>query len=184
MTEPIHPDLVNAIVRNPDDPRYPSQITVFCDHCGTEHTADYMVSEDMTSIERLAVARQHLVANKGWEHTEDGDDFCPEHAGSPVEEPAAVPLTVEQLAAIEARATAATPGPWCTDSWEIYQGTEYIAGAEWIGETCRGTTSLEQDRADAAFVAAARTDVPALLAEVARLKSLAGEQPAAEGAQR
>ncbi len=41
-----------------------------------------MVREGMTSRERLDVARQHLVQHEGWEHTGDGDDFCPEHAGS------------------------------------------------------------------------------------------------------
>ncbi|HEY9372822.1 hypothetical protein [Streptomyces sp.] len=82
------------------------------------------------------------------------------------------PPTDQQLNDIEARATAATDGPWCTDSWEIYQGTEYEPGLSlWTGETCRGTGSLEQDRADAAFVAHARTDVPALLAEVRRLRA-------------
>jgi hypothetical protein len=65
-----------------DDPRYPSRITVFCDHCGTENTGEYMVSAEMTPTERLAVARTHLVQNEGWEHTDDGDDFCPTHAGS------------------------------------------------------------------------------------------------------
>lgn len=78
----LSPDVVNAIVRDMDDPRFPTQITVFCDHCGTENTGDYMVHEDMTSTERLAVARTHLVNSKGWEHTDTGDDFCPEHAGS------------------------------------------------------------------------------------------------------
>jgi hypothetical protein len=77
---PLTPDEVNAIVRNMDDPRYPTQITVFCDHCGIENTGDYMVREGMTSRERLDVARQHLVQNEGWEHTADGDDFCPVHA--------------------------------------------------------------------------------------------------------
>lgn len=58
------------------------------------------------------------------------------------------------LADIEARANAATDGPWCTDAWEIYQGTEYQPGLSmWIGETCRGTSTPEQDQADAAFVA-------------------------------
>ncbi|MFJ8146602.1 hypothetical protein ACIQ6R_16245 [Streptomyces sp. NPDC096048] len=81
------------------------------------------------------------------------------------------PLTEQQLADIQARAEAATPGPWCTDDWEIYQGAEYVPGiSQWIGETCRGTTSPEQDRADATFVAAAREDVPALVAEIQRLK--------------
>jgi hypothetical protein len=80
------------------------------------------------------------------------------------------PLSAERLAEIEARANAATDGPWCTDSWEIYQGSEYEPGLSfWIGETCRGTADLEQDRADAAFVAAARSDVPALVAEIRRL---------------
>ena len=80
------------------------------------------------------------------------------------------------LDAIEARATAATPGPWCTDSWEIYQGTKYEPGlSAWIGETCRGTSSLEQDRADAAFVAAARTDVPAMAAEIRQLRARVAE---------
>lgn len=80
------------------------------------------------------------------------------------------PTGEQWLAEIEARANAATAGPWCTDSWEIYQGTEYMPGiSQWIGETCRGTTSMEQDRADAAFVAAARTDVPALVTEVREL---------------
>ena len=79
----LSPDTVNAIVRDMDDPRYPSQITVYCDRwgCETERTGDYMVSEAMTSEERLAVARKHLVDNEGWGHTTDGDDFCPEHAG-------------------------------------------------------------------------------------------------------
>jgi hypothetical protein len=80
---PIPPEIVSAILRDPKSLHYPTQITVFCDHCGTEHTGDYMVSEGMTSEERLAVARAHLVANEGWEHNEYGDDFCPTHAGSP-----------------------------------------------------------------------------------------------------
>lgn len=79
----LPPDMVNAIVRDMDDPRYPSKITVYCDHCGTQHTGEYMVSAEMTPTERLAVARNHLVQNEGWEHTDTGDDFCPEHAGSP-----------------------------------------------------------------------------------------------------
>jgi hypothetical protein len=81
-------------------------------------------------------------------------------------------LSEQRLAEILARAAAATNGPWCTDSWEIYQGTEYVPGMSfWIGETCRGTADLAQDAADAAFVAAARTDVPELVAEVQFLRA-------------
>lgn len=85
-----------------------------------------------------------------------------------------------RLAEITARAEAATTGPWCTDDWEIYQGTEYQPGiSQWIGETCRGTSSPEQDRVDAAFVAHAREDIPFLLqllrekdAEITELRSM------------
>ena len=82
QTGTVPPDIVNAIIRDPDSPLYPSRITVFCDHCGVQDTGEYMVSEQMSRVERLAVARRHLVANKGWEHTDDGDNFCPEHAGT------------------------------------------------------------------------------------------------------
>lgn len=78
----LTPDAVNAIVRDMDDPRFPTRITVFCDHCGLKRPGEYMVSEDMDRTERLAVARKHLVENEGWQCDEDGDDFCPEHAGS------------------------------------------------------------------------------------------------------
>lgn len=88
MTDPnttpgaMPPDMVTSILLDPDCPLYPSQITVFCDHCGVRNTGEYMVSEDMLPAERLAVARKHLAEHEGWESTDDGDDFCPEHAGS------------------------------------------------------------------------------------------------------
>jgi hypothetical protein len=75
------------------------------------------------------------------------------------------------LAAIAARANAATPGPWCTDNTEIYQGSEYRADAFWVGETCR--VDGPDAPADAEFIAHARTDVPALLARVAELEAQA-----------
>jgi len=91
------------------------------------------------------------------------------------------PLTPEREQEIQARAEAATPGPWCTDSWEIYQGTEYEPGlSSWIGETCRADDS-DGARADAAFIAHARQDVPALLSEIAALRrSVAHHQARAD----
>jgi hypothetical protein len=84
-------------------------------------------------------------------------------------------LLPEYEAEILARAEAATPGPWCADQWEIYQGEEYIPGVSpWLGETCDVARS-ERSRENAAFVAAARTDVPALLAETARLRAQVAE---------
>jgi hypothetical protein len=83
-------------------------------------------------------------------------------------QPTSQPLDLD---AIEARAAAATPGPWCTDSWEIYQDSEYQPGISfWIGETCRADEEND-GRADAEFVAHARTDVPAMAAEIRRLRA-------------
>ena len=68
-------------------------------------------------------------------------------------------LTDGQIAEIEARAHAATPGPWRPagpDGDEVAQ----------MG-SARRIRSLE----DAAFIAAARTDVPALLTEIRRLRA-------------
>ncbi|MFD9170908.1 hypothetical protein ACFWDT_06180 [Streptomyces diastaticus] len=80
------------------------------------------------------------------------------------------PLSPEYLAEIAARTEAATAGPWCTDGAEIYQGDEYAWNAFWVGETCRADEA-DGGTVDAAFIAAARTDVPALVAEVERLRA-------------
>ncbi|MFJ7782230.1 hypothetical protein ACIQY8_05880 [Streptomyces albidoflavus] len=80
------------------------------------------------------------------------------------------PLSPEYLAEIAARTEAATAGPWCTDGAEIYQGDEYVSYAFWVGETCRADEA-DGGTVDAAFIAHARTDVPALLAEVERLRA-------------
>jgi len=87
---PLTPEAVNAIVRDMDDPRYPTRITVHCDRygCGVRDTGEYLVEEGMSSEERLAVARRHLVENAGWGHTDEGDDLCPEHARSTAQGPA------------------------------------------------------------------------------------------------
>jgi hypothetical protein len=109
----------------------------------------------------------------------------------PAVEQATTPLSPERLAEIRDREAAATPGPWGTyddgtgrldiaaDLEEtgtgyscrrsIAQTDEYPidndpAHAEWASDQ-----DLEQSQADAEFIAAARTDVPALLAEVNRL---------------
>lgn len=74
------PDLVNAIVRDMDDPRYPTRIGIYCDTCHVTESHEYMVSDDMDRTERLGVARAHM-RTQGWQ-CGDGGDFCPEHAGS------------------------------------------------------------------------------------------------------
>ncbi|MGW5711630.1 hypothetical protein [Streptomyces olivaceus] len=103
-------------------------------------------------------------------------------------------LTDQQLTDIAARAEAATAGPWGTYEFGGDTLIEIAAGLEETGtgyrarrEICRlevepmdndpqhhewtAEEDWEQVRADAAFVAAARTDVPVLLAEIRRLQT-------------
>ena len=77
-------------------------------------------------------------------------------------------MTEEELTAIEARATAATREPW-------------IVGDMYVPSACLSAVSVYgmgmevaecQSDADGAFIAAARADVPALVAEVRRLRAL------------
>ena len=85
-------------------------------------------------------------------------------------------MTPEQIAAIKARAEAATKGPW-TSPWDLPDdATEdqiYIAGPR--GEMVVGTMWYDGQHfacaeQDAAFICHARSDVPALVAEVERLR--------------
>lgn len=81
------------------------------------------------------------------------------------------------LKRIEARANAATPGPWT--SW--IEGRDHTAGSSFIQTRSRegrgndielsGASDADQD-----FIAAARSDVPVLIAELRRLRSLANSR--------
>lgn len=78
------------------------------------------------------------------------------------------------LDAVEARANAATPGPWWGGGDRQSRNAYGLVGRT----TDRGTgnaiavlSGTDMDRvADAEFIAAAREDVPALIAEVRRLR--------------
>lgn len=67
---------VNAIVRDPNDPRYPSCVSVFCDECGITVCADYLVHEDDDQATRFGYARAHL-RTLGWVCDKTGD-YCPD----------------------------------------------------------------------------------------------------------
>lgn len=83
-------------------------------------------------------------------------------------------MTPEQLAEIEARAEAATPGPWEWDRQWIEDEDEaiYVPQGATLGPTLiqLGDT-YEGHRYDCAFIAHARQDIPALIAEVRRLQA-------------
>jgi hypothetical protein len=87
-------------------------------------------------------------------------------------------LTPEDLAAIEARCEAATPGPW-ENSYANDTGPDDEGFWEWlVVDTADGEpvakvdlsrfnkTVRKQEEHDAAFIAAARADIPRLLAAV------------------
>jgi hypothetical protein len=86
-------------------------------------------------------------------------------------------MTEEELAAIEARADAATAGPWAYTPWgedqrygDVYSYSQRVL----TFGTADGT--LDEDDANGNFVAHARADVPALLAEVRLLRRVILDQ--------
>jgi hypothetical protein len=79
-------------------------------------------------------------------------------------------MTPEQLAEIEARAEAATPGVWY---WEALgeHGYPQRIGNDAEVAVAETWTDPEWPPANAEFIAHARTDVPDLVAEVRRLRA-------------
>jgi hypothetical protein len=77
-------------------------------------------------------------------------------------------MTDEELNAIEARANAAMAGPWFS---------YYAGSSDWVIETTESESHIATcyrrhagECPDASFIANARTDVPALVAEIRRIK--------------
>lgn len=107
-------------------------------------------------------------------------------------------MTREQLEEIRKRAEAATPGPWeasfptGADCQWIDVTTAYGAEDELIGTVLprehmcnpEGVEALQkltrQRMDDVEFIAHARTDVPALLAEIERLRAILQQKPPAD----
>ncbi|MET9923455.1 MULTISPECIES: hypothetical protein [Streptomyces] len=86
-----------------------------------------------------------------------------------------VPMTPDREQEIRAREQAATPGPWQSDGAEIYGTLGGVLMIDlWVGETLDIENQARSD-ADAAFMADARSAVPELLAEVARLRARVAE---------
>lgn len=80
-----------------------------------------------------------------------------------------------ELQEMEVRAAAAQPGPW--KSW--VEGRDFLGGSNFIqtGEGADRGEDIEMTGgtvADQDFMAAARQDVPRLVAEVRRLRALLG----------
>jgi hypothetical protein len=76
-------------------------------------------------------------------------------------------MTEDDLQAIEARADAATSQPW--EACKLSEGLGYVYSSG-LGDVVAGSSSAAFLLDDAEFIAAARRDVPALVAEVRRLR--------------
>lgn len=97
-------------------------------------------------------------------------------------------MTDEELAEIEGRANNATPGPWWVERPHTWKPQPYRTLDDFIAYSPFG----EQGRSDPAhifdlmekydvdtdyeFIAHARTDIPALIAEIRRLRRRAGRE--------
>jgi hypothetical protein len=86
-------------------------------------------------------------------------------------------VTEQELAEIEARANAATAGPWVYDGGGGRHNQRVLATRAPDGVVMDNEPYYPQmvAPADQEFCAAARTDVPALVAEVRRLRALVKE---------
>ncbi len=85
-------------------------------------------------------------------------------------------LTDQQLAEIEARCNAATPGPWHLESEDPAKGNIRHEGQGWPISTMWSMRGHNTRLNDASFIAHARTDLPALLGEVRRLRATPPEK--------
>lgn len=74
-------------------------------------------------------------------------------------------LTPEQLEAIRQRAEKATAGPWTHSLLSPYEGWYVMRNGFILAEMY-----ADNELADAEFIANARTDIPQLLTEIARLR--------------
>ena len=85
-------------------------------------------------------------------------------------------ITNEELQAIKTRAEQATPGPWIAKARAVDGITDYFLGAEIEGppDAQRGQFARKED---AEFIANARTDVPALVAEIEQLLAMIDTMP-------
>jgi hypothetical protein len=78
-------------------------------------------------------------------------------------------LSAAELAAIQARTAAATPGPWSVEDEDELRDANGSHLVYVYGDYEHSGAAFEKP-ADAAFCAAAREDIPRLLAEVQRLR--------------
>lgn len=75
----------------------------------------------------------------------------------------------EQLRVIERRCSLATPGPWRS----LIEGRDHTSGSSFIQTAGEDIYLHGAEIADLDFIAAARQDIPLLIAEIRRLRQAA-----------
>jgi hypothetical protein len=83
------------------------------------------------------------------------------------------PLSEQQLAEIADRVAGAASGPWRTEVLADGDGGAYVGVVAASGMCVLPPQDVDAD--DMAFIAAARSDVPVLMAEVGRLRARVAE---------
>jgi len=136
-----------------------------------------VMATDTERLDALGCSDTHCElrpAGRGGEWRDNPTETCPECAVrfESVEAPAP-PLDLD---AIEARATAAFPPPWRAGVMEsegkVWAHDPEALGGPSVGERCVFTANKHfPHTANREFIAHARTDVPALVAEVRRLRA-------------
>ena len=122
----------------------------------------------MTQDDRMETITDPAVIRACDEPDERGDFPC---CATPAPVGAAMALDLD---AIEARANAATDGPWRHGNWSDHLGDRRVISG---GDGCYEVERLDIMRAhDAEFIAHARGDVPDLVAKVRRLTAEAATQ--------
>ena len=84
-------------------------------------------------------------------------------------------MTDEEIREIERRCNEATPAPWQS----FIEGRDHLGGSDFIrtgglDDACPDIYLTQATHADQDFIAHARQDIPALIAEIRRLKALVG----------
>lgn len=76
-------------------------------------------------------------------------------------------ITEEELHQILTRCNNATPGPWRS----FVEGRDHTSGSNFIQTSCTNIELTGGTGADQDFVAAAKQDIPRLVAEIAKLRN-------------
>lgn len=74
---PVPFEELRSLLKDMEDSRYPAKIVLYCDECGRTVSVEIVVTDAVSSPQRLAMGRAWL-RTRNWQADESGD-FCPAH---------------------------------------------------------------------------------------------------------